>query len=182
MKTVTWALGSDNNLDNLFDSLREIQYKDTSHRLWKNYDREFLKSVVATTICFEDSGEPTMCSSISERDCWPKGAYRILNRLWKVNNKIVYPRKMSPSFAESAKSQIEWLKNNVDCKLYFISRQTDNWETWVINNFDRHYQVKFTTDSYKYLTCPNESDSTCWQKIIYNGEKKLLKKWTRLKQ
>ena len=177
MQTITWAPGTNSKMDQLFDQLREQQYNDRSHRLWKNYSKDSFDFAVALTICFNDNGEPEMCSSIASRDCWPAGAYRILNRLWKHSNKIKFPRIMSPSFADSAKSQIAWLENNTNCKLYFISRQTDNWEEWVINNFQEVYGVSFKTDNYKYLTCPNECDDTCWQKIIYNGNEQLLSQW-----
>ena len=86
---------------------------------------------------------------------------------------------MSPSFAESAKSQISWLKENTDSRLHFISRQTDNWESWVMRNFQEVYNISFRTDNYKYLTCPNECDDTCWQKIIYNGDPEILTQWKR---
>lgn len=179
MQTVTWAPGSNKELDTLFDNLREQQYQDRSHRLWKNYSKDSFDFAVALTICFNDTGTPEMCSSIASRDCWPSGAYRILNRLWKHTNKIAFPRVMSPSFAESAKSQISWLKDNKNTELYFISRQTDNWEEWVMRNFKKVYGVTFQTDNYKYLTCPNESDDTCWQKIIYSGNQELLQSWKR---
>ena len=177
MNTITWAPGTDLKMDLLFDQLREQQYNDRSHRLWKNYSKDSFDFAVALTICFNDNDEPEMCSSIASRDCWPVNAYRILNRLWKHSNKIKFPRVMSPSFAESAKSQIEWLAHNTNCELYFISRQTDNWEEWVIKNFQEVYGVGFKTDNYKYLTCPNECDDTCWQKIIYNGNEQLLTQW-----
>lgn len=178
METVTWEPGTNKTLDRLFDTLRRQQYQDRNHRLWKNYSRENFSFSVALTICFNDSGDPEMCSTIAGRECWPTGVFRILNRLWKHSNKIVYPRVMSPSFAESAKSQISWLEKNVDLKLHFISRQTDNWEKWVIDNFSI-YNLSFKTDNYKYLTCPNECDETCWQKIIYNGDDQLLEQWKR---
>jgi hypothetical protein len=177
MKVITWAPGTDLKMDQLFDQLREQQYNDRSHRLWKNYSKDSFDFAVALTIYFNDNNEPEMCSSIASRDCWPVNAYRILNRLWKHSNKIKFPRVMSPSFAESAKSQIEWLEHNTNCELYFISRQTDNWEEWVIKNFQEVYGVGFKTDNYKYLTCPNECDDTCWQKIIYNGNEQLLAQW-----
>ena len=177
MNTITWAPGTDLKMDQLFDQLREQQYDDRSHRLWKNYSKDSFEFAVALTICFNDDGEPEMCSSIASRDCWPVNAYRILNRLWKHSNKIKFPMIMSPSFAESAKSQIAWLSTNTTCELYFISRQTDNWEEWVIKNFQKVYGVSFKTDNYKYLTCPNECDDTCWQKIIYNGNEQLLSRW-----
>lgn len=176
----TWTPGSDSYLDLLFDNLREQQYKDRGHRLWENYSKDSFKFAVALTICFNDNGDPEMCSSIASRDCWPTGAYRILNRLWKHSNKIKYPRVMSPSFGLSAKSQIEWLEKNADCDLYFISRQTENWESWCIKNFQQEFELPFKTDNYKYLTCPNECDSTCWQKIIYNGSTEILDQWKRL--
>lgn len=179
MRTITWVPGTDVELDQLFDNLREQQYQDRSHRLWKNYSKANFNSAVALTICFNDLGDPEMCSSISSRECWPSGAYRILNRLWKHSNKIAYPRVMSDSFGSSAQSQINWLKNNTDCQLYFISRQTDNWENWCIANFLDRFRLPFKTDNYKYLTCPNECDGTCWQKIIYNGNESILSQWKK---
>jgi hypothetical protein len=179
MKTITWSPGTNPELDQLFDSLRNKQYQDRNHRLWENYSKDSFKFAVALTICFNDNGVPEMCSSIASRDCWPRNTYRILNRLWKHSNKIKYPKVMSPSFAESAKSQIDWLDKNADCDLYFISRQTDNWEQWVIRNFKEVYNVSFETDKYKYLTCPNECDETCWQNIIYHGDTSVLDRWKR---
>jgi hypothetical protein len=179
MKTITWRPGSNAQLDEEFENLRQIQFNNTEHRLWKNYSRRAFKFATALTIHWNDLGEPEMCSSIASRNCWPVGAYRILNRLWKSSNKINYPRIMSPSFAETAKSQIAWLKENTDCKLVFISRQTDNWENWVIKNFRDVYGMDFNTDNYKYLTCFSECNPTCWQKIIYNGDVTLLESWKK---
>lgn len=181
MRVETWAPGSNKLLDDTFNFLREEQFQNKSHRLYNNYSHEAFShaGIIAYTICFNDNDVPEMCSSISSRDCWPSGAHRILNRLWKHSNKITFPRVMSPSFAESAKSQIAWLKENTDSQLYFISRQTDNWESWVMHNFQTVYNIPFQTDNYKYLTCPNECDNTCWQKIIYNGNPEILTQWKR---
>ena len=46
-------------------------------------------------------------------------------------------------------------------------------------NFRNRFELMFKTDNYKYLTCPNEYDSTCWQKIIYYGDESLLTQWKR---
>jgi hypothetical protein len=78
----------------------------------------------------------------------------------------------------SAASQIEWLERNTDCQLYFISRQTDNWNDWMMDHF-KEYQINFLTDTHLYLTCPNECDDTCWQRIIYSGDESLLEQWKR---
>jgi len=179
MKTLTWRPGQDKELDSIFNQCRLEQYTNRDHRLWSNYSLEMYKDAVALTICFNDYDIPEMCSTIALRECWPNNVYRILNRLWKHSNKIVYPRIMSPSFAETAKSQIQWLKENTDCKMFFISRQTENWEEWVMRNFKDVYGISFETDNYKYLTCINECEDTCWQKIIYNGDFKLLEQWKR---
>ena len=181
MNAITWVPGTNKDLDTLYNNLREEQYQDRSHRLYNNYSSESFNhaGIVAYTICFDDNNYPEMCSSISNRNCWPANAFRILNRLWKHSNKINFPRVMSPSFAETAKSQISWLEQNADCDLYFVSRQTDNWEDWVIKNFSKVYGVQFNKDPHKYLTCPNECDDTCWQKIIYNGDSTVLEQWKR---
>lgn len=181
MKAETWVPGSNSELDDLFNQLRIQQYNDKSHRLWKNYSEEFLKYTIALTICFDESGNPEMCSSIASRDCWPNNAYRILNRLWKVSEyrKKSSPKVMSPSFGYSAISQIDWLNRNVGDCLYFISRETDNWEHWVSRQFSQVYGVDFKIAEGKFLTCPNECDSSCWQKIIYSGQDNLLAQWKK---
>jgi hypothetical protein len=79
----------------------------------------------------------------------------------------------------TAQSQIDWLRDNTKSQLYFISRQTNNWNDWMIAHFDKNFEIKFKTDKYAYLTCPNECDETCWQPIIYNGDEQLLTTWKR---
>jgi hypothetical protein len=179
MHTVTWKPGSNPFLDSLFDELREKQYKDRSHRLWENYSKTSFEyaGIVAYTICFDDNNMPEMCSSISNRDCWPDCSYRILNRTWKHSNKKPIMKQISAAMGEATLSQIAWLKENTNCNLYFISRQTDNWMTWVTRNFKRQFNLDFTIAKNKYLTCPNECDDTCWQHIIYNGPDEILNSW-----
>jgi hypothetical protein len=180
VNTVTWRPGTDEKLDTLFDTLREAQYQNTEHRLWKNYSSDMLNFSVALTIVFEND-QPVMCSSIASRDCWPANSYRILNRLWKVEDsrKPGAPGTMSTSFGFSALSQIEWLNTNTAHKLYFISRETDNWERWVSKQFNQTYNLNFKIGQGKFLTCPNECDSSCWQRIIYSGEDSILEQWKR---
>lgn len=178
METITWIPGTNKELDNLFDNLREQHYNDKSHRLWKNYSREAFTNVAALTIFFNENGNPEVCSSITNKNCWPINAYRIHNRVWKPSNKKTFLTSISDSMGYSAISQKLWLESNTDCRLYFISRQTDNWEEWMIKHF-RKFDLFFETDNYKYLTCPNECDISCWQKIIFNGDKEILKQWKR---
>lgn len=180
MQSITWAPGSNSELDELFDNLRHLQFNNKSHRLWKNYDTDIYNMSVALTIHWDDDGRPELCSTIAKRDCWPENTYRILNRMWKVSEKKKrYLRRVSNCVGLSAKSQIEWLANNCNYDLVFCSRQTLNWEEWTIKNFKEYFSLEFKTDNYKYLTCENECDYTCWQKIIYHGNEGVLNQWKR---
>jgi hypothetical protein len=181
MHVETWAPGSQPELDQLFNDLRETHHNDHSHRLWKNYSLDSFAhaGIVANTIYFDDNDVPELCSSISSRECWPAGAYRILNRAWKANNKKAFIREISDCMGQSVHSQVKWLAEHTHSQLHFVSRQTDHWDEWVIRNFKRQFNLDFATDTYKYLTCPNECDDTCWQRIIYNGNKSLLAEWKR---
>lgn len=179
MPAITWAPGSNLELDSLFEKLRLEQFNNKSHRLWKNYNEEIYKMSIALTIYWDDHGTPELCSTIATRDCWPDNTYRILNRMWKMNNKKTFLHRVSDSVGISAKSQLEWLLDNGGYDLVFCSRQTSTWEDWTIKNFRDHFNLSFETDNYLYLTCSNECDNTCWQKIIYNGRKELLPHWKR---
>ena len=179
MKTITWIPNSNKELDEIFNGLREKQFRDQSHRLYKNYSQESFADagIIAYTIHFNNNGDAEMCSSISNRNCWPKKAFRILNRTWKTNNKQPIMKEISQAMGQTTLSQISWLQSNIDLKLYFISRQTENWMYWVTRNFKRQFNLDFKIAENKYLTCPNECDDSCWQNIIYNGDTEILKSW-----
>lgn len=181
MKATTWIPGSNLELDAMFDSLREKQYQDKSHRLYKNYSKEYWANagIVANTIAFNSNNEPEVCATISNRTCWPSTVYRIYNRTWKCSNKQTFLRTVTPAMALVGKSQIQWLYEHTDCDLYFISRQTDNWQAWMIKSFFKNYAMPFRQDEYAYLTCPNSNDDSCWQRIIYNGSENILTQWQR---
>lgn len=179
MLAVTWTKGHDKELDILFDQLRERQHQDHNHRLWKNYSPRMLDDCVACTIVFDDDNNPLVCASISSRSCWPDGAYRIFNRMWKPTQRKEFLRKVTQGAGLVGTSQIEWLKQNTNYKLYFISRETSNWQEWMIESFRDDHNLIFNTDTYKYLTCFCETQDACWQHIIYNGDQDILTQWKR---
>jgi len=179
MKVVTWAPGTEPKYDHIFEELRQVHYSDQTHRLWKNYAKEAFNEVAVLSIYFDDNDIPEVCSSATTRACWPATAYRIHNRVWKCNNKKTFLRKVSNSMGMIAQSQTAWLKTNTNCDLFFISRQTTNWEEWMIEHFNKDFGFDFATDKYLYLTCSNECDETCWQKIIYSGNPRILQAWKR---
>jgi len=179
MQVKTWIPGSNKELDLVFDQLREEQFQDSSHRLYENYSKVAFENagIIANTICFNENNIPEMCSTISSRTCWPEGAYRILNRTWKTSNKKQIMTKISQAMGLTTLHQIAWLKDNRDCKLYFISRQTDIWINRVVKNYKGQFDLNFEISKNKYLTCPNECDSNCWQHIIYHGNRDILNNW-----
>jgi hypothetical protein len=179
MEAITWEPGTRPDLDQLFDQLRVERYNDRSHRLWKNYGEDSFQDAVALTISFNDNNEPEVCSSISSRSCWPDTVYRIYHRTWKTAEKKQFLRTVTPAMGIAGTSQVRWLLDNRNCQLYFISRETENWQEWMIENFYKNHSLKFKMDNYRYLTCPNECDDTCWQHIIYQGDSRLLTKWKR---
>jgi len=174
----TWVPGTDTSLDNLFEEFREKIYRDQQHPLWSNYTKEHFKTCSALTISFEND-IPIFCSSILERKIWPHGVFRIMNRYWRIGNEHVFLKTISQGSAEMTRSQLEWTKKQPHFQLVFISRQYDHWQQFVINQFDKKYQIKFNSDNYKYLTCDNKEDDSCWQKIIYQGDYNVLNLWTR---
>jgi hypothetical protein len=182
MKSVTWKPGENKELDNLFDKLREQQYQNRNHRLWKNYSKDEIEKwsgLIAYTISFDYNDQPELCSTISKRNCWPDNACRILNRTWKVSNKKQIMPEISQAMGKATLSQISWLKENTDYQFYFISRQTNNWMEWVTKNFKRQFDLNFKIAKNKYLTCSNEHDDSCWQSIIYIGDDSVLKIWKK---
>jgi hypothetical protein len=181
MYTKIWIPGTDSKLDDLFDMHRQTHYNDESHRLHNNYSREAFVEVSALSITFEND-EPSMMGSILNRSCWPDKAYRICNRTWKVREHRLGAGSTlgpSPVFSEMIRSHVEYVRTKLDWKLLFISRQTDNWQRIGKITFKRKINLEFEYDSYKYLTCENECDDTCWQYILYIGDEKLLDNWKR---
>jgi hypothetical protein len=180
MYTKFWIPGTDSELDDLFEILRQKHYNDESHRLHNNYSREAFVEVSFLSITFENE-EPIIVSSILNRDCWPDRAYRICNRTWKVKEYRLEQASVdgiTPIITEMIMSHIEFAQQNLDYSLLFISRQTSNWQRFISRSFKK-YNLDFSYDDYYYLTCSNELDDSCWQKIIYLGDDSILPTWKR---
>lgn len=175
-----WKPGTDQDLDRLFDHLREQQYNNHQDPLWPNYSAEAFNDCAALSIFFDSDGVPEVCSSIAERSVWPAGAYRICNRFWKPNNRLKgFNSQLSEGFVETVRAQIEWLKNNTDSGLCFISRQKTGWQRHLSTKLNDRLGTCFRYDKYRYQTCPCSTDETCWQNIIYDGDTGLLNSWSK---
>lgn len=178
MNCETWIPGSNNELDTLFDKLREQQYQKIEHPLWKNYSKASFNECTILSIAFDNAGNPEFCSSAVQRDCWPKDAYRIINRVWKINPSPGPIKQLKPSAGIMLHSQIAWLNQYTDCKLVFVSREGLLWQNFTVNQYKR-FDLEFKTDIHKYRTCNTPNDDSCWQHIIYQGDESVLANWTK---
>jgi hypothetical protein len=177
MNTVKiWRSGTDKEFDQLFEHLRLQQFNNKADPLSTNYGQYIFSQSIALSIAFDSDNNPTHCSSIITRDCWPTKIYRILNRMWKID-RISITKFVSPQICLMVSEQYKWLKENTDCELIFVSRQYSNWRSMLIRDFEKYSELTFKTNNYKYLTCPNNYDSSCWQNIIYHGNERLLETW-----
>lgn len=177
MHTKIWRPGTDTELDQLFNSLREQMF-NSDHKLAENYNPEHFETCTALTITF-DNDEPIFCSSILNRSCWPSRAYRIVNRLWKIKPVDYSLNGYSPGTDSMIHSQINWLKENTDCELIFCSREGIAWKNWAKKHMKEQIDVEVTISEHKYLTCPNPTDERCWQYIVYTGNESLLENWQK---
>lgn len=179
MTVKIWIPGTDKPLDDLFEQLRTKQFQHQEDHLWYNYSESAFTECEALCIAFDEDGNPEFCSSILKRDCWPENTYRILNRLWKTIPRVRSIRSgASPGFLASIAAQAKWLDENRKTDLIFISRSNDNWQSILLDSLEK-YGMPFQNDSYKYLTCKDQDEDTCWQYIIYRGDVSKLNEWKR---
>ena len=174
-QVTTWT--SDTALDAIYEDLRKKHYIKAGHRLYKNYSPEHVQEVSAKSIYWGHSGEPEIVASILSRPCWPENTYRILNRLWKpklMSNPIF---EINEGFTKLIEDQINW------CELrgasgMFMSRQGDtSWQHWVVSKLSAQTDLEFYIPEEKFLTCSNEDDESCWQRIIYHGNTDTMSTW-----
>ena len=181
MHVKIWVQGTDSKLDSLFEELRIQQHSDTTHPLYRNYAAEAFKECSALSITFEDD-KPIVVGSILARDCWPKNAYRILNRFWKVHEHRLPHLDRNHGmavFSKTVEAHVHYAEKELNADLVFISRQHDNWQAFTKRILIQKVDIEFKYNDYKYLTCGNEHDSTCWQKIVYRGNEDLLTDWEK---
>lgn len=182
IRTEIWKQGSSPSLDVLFEQLRIQQFSDTTHPLHSNYNLFNFQEALVLSITF-DNDIPVCCSSILNRNCWPKNTYRILNRFWKVKSErfiLLNTGNKMLRISHAIKSQLEFCQNNLDAELIFISRYENNWQKFMLDCIKNNTNYVWNKDvNYRYQTCDNAEDDTCWQSIIYYGNTEILKNWTR---
>jgi hypothetical protein len=179
MYVENWKPGTNRRLDQEFNVLRRMIFNDTRYPLWANYTEDAFKECVALSIMYNKNGYPHFCSSILSRPCWPDTAYRILNRMWKVVPQTNILLSLSDEGGILVNEQIRWLKENTDCTLKFVSRETKYWRKFSQREWHQRYGLEFKTTEHKYLTCDNTGDNSCWQYILYQGDDSVLENWRK---
>ena len=181
IRTEIWKGGSNTVLDSLFHELREQNYLDRSHPLYQNYTDRNFTFCERLSITF-DNDKPVCCSSIMKRSCWPQGAYRILNRFWKVASERIDMLNTDTKMlrvTDNIKAQQEYAIKHLNAKLVFISRQEDNWQEFLIKSIKKNTGYDWCLDKSNLYQTFEVVDDSCWQRIIYFGDKNLLTSWNK---
>lgn len=177
-KAITWTV--DPVLDAIYEDLRKKHYVKIGHRLYKNYSKDHLAEVSAKTIYWGHSGEPEIVCSILARPCWPDNTYRILNRLWKPEMLTGPIFDISEGFAKILEDQTSWCELR-GAKGIFMSREGDGrWQRWANAKLTKMTGIQFYMPGDKFLTCNNEDDDSCWQRILFNGDVATLDDWKKI--
>jgi hypothetical protein len=174
-KVTTWT--HDPILDSIYENLRSKHYANTSHRLYNNYGPEHVSELSAKSIYWGLDGQPKIVCSILARSCWPANTYRILNRLWKpeINSDDAF--SIDKGFALLIQDQFDWCTLK-DARAVFMSRQTPGrWQEWAAGILSNMTGISFHLPTEQFLTCSNEDDDSCWQRIIFTGDVDLLNNW-----
>ena len=171
----TWE--TDPVLDSIYENLRQKHYSRKNLRLYKNYSPEHVGEVSARSIYWNLGGRPSIVCSILSRPCWPTGTYRILNRLWKPEINSGPIMNIDMGFARLVVDQTRWCMERGG-ESVFMSRQMDGWAKWALPYFNQNTGLLFELPSGKYLTCGDEENDDCWQKILIHGNTSLaLNTW-----
>jgi hypothetical protein len=99
-------------------------------------------------------------------------------KLWKpkLNSGSIFD--IDQGFGMLIENQLAWC-NQHNAKAVFMSRQTDGkWQQWASKILTNMTGIEFYLPPEKFLTCSNEFDQSCWQKIIFYGDKNILSNWS----
>jgi hypothetical protein len=176
-RVVTWTV--DPSMDSIYEMLRASHHLNQSHRLSSNYGPEHVKELSAKSIYWDADAGPRIVSSVLARRCWPDGVYRILNRLWKPRMNTGSPFGIDPGFGKMVIDQLSFCRSR-GAKAVFMSRQTDGgWQKWASNGLQEMTGLTFHSSEDLFLTCENEDDDSCWQRILLCGPIESLDLWKR---
>ena len=113
-------------LDQYISILNNIVDKKTDY-LWKNYVDFKFEEQAALTVGLEND-KVKVISSIINKDIWPKGVYRLMNRYfvdedYRDINTRTHKGKGYNIGHIILDDQMKYLKDNLDYNFFFVSRQ-----------------------------------------------------------
>jgi hypothetical protein len=161
----------------VFDEFRS-QQEMVGDRLSSNFKLENFcyADQEVFTIGYKDNN-PYLFSTIFRRPWWPRGAYRILNRTWKVSRQQHVSKEIDPIFLEMIEAQVAWLNNHKDLNIAFISREHDSRNTLI--NVKEHLNSRgnnFNLFEDRVWVCDG-NPKHCFQDILYTGNPATLLSW-----
>ena len=116
------------------------------------------------------NNNPFLFSTIFRRQQWPTGAYRILNRTWKVDRQSHVSTGIDQIFLDMVSRQISWLRENKKVMLQRdeIERFRHKWES---QNKSKDYllQDRLLRDVLEFQQAQKENPETA----LSNEDKKL---------
>ena len=168
----------EDDLISVFDEYRK-QQELAGDKLSENFKLENFPYAdqEVFTIGYKDN-TPYIFSTIFRRPWWPVGAYRILNRTWKVSRQEHVSKDIDPLFLEMVEAQVSWLTKNRPMRVAFISREHDSRNT--LTNVREHLNTRGNNIKLfhnRVWVCDGTPDS-CLQDILYTGDSKVLTSWT----
>lgn len=168
----------DDPLISIFEEHRK-QQEFRNDKLSQNYSllNFNFEEQEAFSIGYKNSN-PLLFSTIFRRDMWPVGAYRILNRTWKVDRQSHISTSIDQIFLDMIAAQLNWLKENKqDFKIAFISREHNSRNT--LHNLAQslnNSSNKFHVYENRVWMCKG-SHEQCFQDVLYNGDVKVIEQW-----
>jgi len=153
--------------------LKEVVSKKKDH-LWKNWINFNFEEQSALTVGLEGN-KVKVISSIINKDIWPQGVYRLMNRYYVVddyrdNNTRTHKGKGYNIGHIILNDQLQYLKNNLDYNFYFVSRQKNRkfLDYW-INKFNEEYNQNLSVSDKRYWICDGTRFNCC-QVLVYEKQ------------
>jgi|AACY02.15.fsa_nt_gi hypothetical protein len=168
MQTSIWV--EDPHLQEIFD-LERTKISSSQHPLAINYSSWFdKKEIIAYTMTW-DSDKVYLCSTIGRKEYWPKGTYRVLNRLFKGDPEDVVTKHINHFWMDHVEQQINFLKNYKGFKTAIISRKQGYQRA--LTKFQQELllrNLEFKLSPTPVWVCNDCNNPECLQDILYYGK------------
>ena len=154
------------------DFLFEEIYKLKKDALWENYQSYDYDSNLYTSVQYNEHGRLDLVSGIHTRDFYPSDTYRVFNRLARNPKARLGGAKTNNGSQPShvmLEQQIETVKNQLDGKFYFFSRQhkNDRWMNFYLEEFNSIYNNELVISKDRFWITSSDDPAKGAQLLIY---------------